>query len=306
MTLTAFILIFASLLLHSLWHFLCKSSGKSSMSFFALFSTSILLVILPMGLMSGLLFKLPLDILQYAFLGAFFGVICDVGLMMAYRNCDISMAYPMARALPVFFTMLVTSLFHWGKALSVWSVTGMIIIFAGCMCMTFTNSSNGLSLMEKLKSIRKGLIGILIAAAGTTGYTVADGFGIKKIMEFAPEGSNALLTAAAYSTCRESFASAMLWLIVPCCIYCGKEKGLLKNLVRTYHPFTAGVAAGLAYLLVLVAMNHVSNVSFVQAFRQLSLPVGALLGFIILKEKISALRLTALAVIMLGLIISVI
>ena len=39
MTLTAFILILASLLLHSLWHFLCKSSGKSSMSFFALFST---------------------------------------------------------------------------------------------------------------------------------------------------------------------------------------------------------------------------------------------------------------------------
>ena len=53
-------------------------------------------------------------------------------------------------------------------------------------------------------------------------------------------------------------------------------------------------------------MFFVTNVSFVQAFRQLSLPVGALLGFIILKEKVSILRLIALTVIMIGLIISVI
>ena len=53
MTLTAFVLILASLLLHSLWHFLCKSSGRSSMSFFAIFSTSLLLTVFPLGCCSG-------------------------------------------------------------------------------------------------------------------------------------------------------------------------------------------------------------------------------------------------------------
>ena len=77
-------------------------------------------------------------------------------------------------------------------------------------------------------------------------------------------------------------------------------------MVKTAHPYTAGVAAALAYLLVLIAMNHVSNVSFVQAFRQLSLPLSALLGFVILKEKVTTLRLVALFVIMAGLILSVI
>ena len=37
----AFGLVAASIFMHSLWHFLCKSSGKPSMAFFALFSTSL-------------------------------------------------------------------------------------------------------------------------------------------------------------------------------------------------------------------------------------------------------------------------
>ena len=68
----------------------------------------------------------------------------------------------------------------------------------------------------------------------------------------------------------------------------------------------AGIFAALAYLLVLVAMNHVSNVSFVQAFQQLSLPVSAALGFVILKEKVTILRIISLALIMAGLIMCVI
>lgn len=306
MTLTAFILIFASLLLHSLWHFLCKSSGKSSLSFFALFSTSLLITVFPLGLASGILFEIPTEVLKFTALGAFFGVFCDVGLMLAYKNCDISMAYPMARALPVFLTLLVTSIFHWGKELSAFSIAGMIIIFAGCVCMVFTNTGSSLTLIEKLRSVRKGLVGILVAAAGTTGYTVADSFGIQKIMAFAPEGHNVILTAAAYSTCRESIAAVTLWLFAIGSRCCGREKGLLPQLARSYHVYTAGFSAALAYLLVLVAMGYVTNVSFVQAFRQLSLPVSALLGFIILKEKVSALRLAALTMIMIGLIISVI
>ena len=305
MTLTAFILIFASLLLHSLWHFLCKSSGRSSISFFALFSTSLLVTVFSLGVFSGIMFSIPWNVFRFAALGAAFGVFCDVGLMLAYKHGDISMAYPMARALPVFLTLLVTSVFGWGKELSVWAVCGMITIFIGCVCMALTNGSSEQNWWEKLRSMRKSQLGIFIAALGTTGYTVADSFGIKKIMEFAPDG-NTLLTAAAYSACRESVAASMLWIILIGCRFCGREKGMLKSLAKSYHPYTAGISAGLAYLLVLAAMFFVTNVSFVQAFRQLSLPVGALLGFIILKEKVSILRLIALTVIMIGLIISVI
>ena len=72
-----------------------------------------------------------------------------------------------------------------------------------------------------------------------------------------------------------------------------------------YHPYVAGVFAALAYVLILLSMNYVTNVSFVQAFRQLSLPIGALLGSLILKEKITRIRWIALLLIMAGLLVSI-
>ena len=141
MNLIAFSLIASSIAMHSLWHFLCKSSGKSSMEFFALFSTSLFLTMLPFALCSGLLCNLPVEVIQFTIAGGLCGAVCNVGLMLAYKYCDISLAYPMARALPVFLTMLTTTLFGLGKTLSVWAIFGMFVIFSGCAAMAFSSKS---------------------------------------------------------------------------------------------------------------------------------------------------------------------
>ena len=305
MTATAFIFIFISLLLHSLWHFLCKSSGKASITFFAIFSTALFFTVSSIGVWSGLLFKIPWHIYKFAMLGAFFGIVHEVGLIWAYRNSDISLAYPMTRALPVLFTFVMTALLGWGKTLSLWATGGMLLIFIGCFSMSFSGGSLHESWQNKIIAIRKGLLGIMIAAIGTSGYTIADSFGIRSIMEFAGN-TNRILTAAAYSTCREITAAVVLWSIAA---FFGSrigEKGSCRELIKTPQPYLAGVFAGLAYLLILMAMNYVSNVSFVQAFQQLSLPVSAVLGFVILKEKVTILRIISLALIMAGLIMCVI
>ena len=300
MTATAFLLILLSLLLHSLWHFLCKSSRKASMTFFALFSTALLLTVFSIGVWSGVLFQVPWRVFRYAMLGAAFGVAGEAGLILAYRTSDISLVYPMATALPVLLTLLVTRLCGWGEPLSAAATAGMVAIFCGCLAMSLSGGDPGSSLRQKFTAMRKGLPGIFITAVSTTGYTVFDSFGIRNIMEFAA-GGDPILTAAAYSTCRESVAMVSLWLIVG--VNCRRERGReeLKTLRRSAAPYLAGVFAALSYLLVLVAMLHVTNVSFVQALRQLSLPVSAALGFIILKEKPSTLRLGALALILAGL-----
>ena len=57
-----------------------------------------------------------------------------------------------------------------------------------------------------------------------------------------------------------------------------------------------------AYVLVLLAMHFVTNVSYVQAFRQMSLPLGAFLGIVFLKEKTSGPKLVGLALIVGGLV----
>lgn len=303
MTFTAFIFIAASIVLHGSWHFLCKSSGKVSMAFFALFSSSLFVSMLPWALGSGVLFDLPGNVLWYAFWGAFSGAMCNFGLMLAYRSSDISQAYPMARALPVFLTMAGTSLFGWGKALSGPAIAGMIIIFSGCVCMALTNGKMS-SRREKIAAIKKGFLGILIASLGTTGYTIIDSFGIKAIMAAFPE-KNRILLASSYSCFRELVAATLMWLFFVIRFRQGKENGCLKTLAKTFNPYLAGLFAGLAYGLILIAMNYVENVSFVQAFRQLSLPFTALLGAVFLKEKISRLRWIALSVIILGLFLTI-
>ena len=300
----AFGLIVLSILMHSLWHFLCKSSGKSSMAFFALFSTSLFLTMLPFALCSGLLPALPFHVVKFAIGAALSGAVCNVGLMLAYKYCDISLAYPMARALPVFLTMVATVAFGWGKPLSAFAIVGMIVIFSGCLTMAFSGNSSAKSMKEKLIFLKRGLVGILIAACATTSYTIIDKYGIDAIMKFAPD-TNKLLVAGTYSCVREMTAMISMWLIVGGQKMMKKEEGVLRDLVKKYHPYVAGFFAALAYVLILLAMNYVTNVSFVQAFRQLSLPLSAFLGYLILKEKIAPVRWIGLSLIMAGLILSV-
>ncbi|MGN0871583.1 MAG: hypothetical protein ACI4UV_10390, partial [Victivallales bacterium] len=79
------------------------------------------------------------------------------------------------------------------------------------------------------------------------------------------------------------------------------RKHLSGKLFLQPQPYLAGFFAGLAYLLVLVAMGYVTNVSYIQAFRQLSLPVGLLLGILILKERATFQKIAGLALILAGL-----
>jgi len=101
------------------------------------------------------------------------------------------------------------------------------------------------------------------------------------------------------------FAVTMLWCCVLFCHFRRMERGVLKKLLVAPHPYLAGFFAALAYWLILVAMNYVTNVSFVQAFRQLSLPLSALLGYLILKEKVTPFRWLALVLIMAGLMLCI-
>ena len=170
--------------------------------------------------------------------------------------------------------------------------------------MAFSGNSGAKTMKEKLIFLKRGFVGILIAACATTSYTIIDKYGIDAMIKFSPE-TNKLLAAGTYSCTRELTATVCMWLIVGVQKVMRKEEGVLRDLMKKYHPYVAGFFAALAYVLILVAMNYVTNVSFVQAFRQLSLPLSAFLGYLILKEKISVIRWIGLSLIMAGLILSV-
>lgn len=297
MTATAFFLILASVVMHASWHFINKT-GRPTYPYFCVFSFALFLTMLPLLLLSGIkVWLLPPQVLLFILAGGFFGMLGDVGLSWAYRTTDMSVSYPLARALPVLMTMLITAVFSLGKPLNAAAFAGMTVIFAGCV---MTGWSNGSKKMFSTMS-GKGFAGIFLAALATTGYTITDSYGIRGMTE-ACKDIHPLLRAGSYSCMREF--TALVCLVLITLPRKAMRRKFDKSLLLSWHPYAAGAIAAIAYVLVLISMDHVTNVSFVQAFRQMSLPVGAIMGFVILKERPSLLRIAGLCIILAGLLIS--
>ncbi|WP_315980597.1 hypothetical protein [Aliamphritea spongicola] len=56
------------------------------------------------------------------------------------------------------------------------------------------------------------------------------------------------------------------------------------------------------YLLVLISMSMVTEVSYVVALRQLSIPIGVAIGVFWLKESVSITRMQGVSMMLIGLI----
>jgi len=68
--------------------------------------------------------------------------------------------------------------------------------------------------------------------------------------------------------------------------------------------YYTGLALSLSYMLVIASMKFVSNVSYVAGFRQLSIPLGVILGVVVLKEKLYLPRALGCLIIAAGLVIT--
>ena len=241
---------------------------------------------------------MPGMLFVFAFCGGACGVICNYGLTKAYCLSEVSLAYPLSRALPVILTMLTSFAAGIGKNLTFSAVVSMIIIFSGCMIMPLDSFSN----IRKSSFFNRSLPGIIVAACGTTGYTIFDSLGVKLFIE-----SNRHIpvwqASLAYSNLRETFLFTTL--ITSVMILPFERKKLSLSMFKKISPYLAGIFSGMAYALILISMLYVNNVSYVQAFRQISLPIGMLMGVLFLHEKCNAPKIIGMILILSGLVMSI-
>jgi drug/metabolite transporter (DMT)-like permease len=83
--------------------------------------------------------------------------------------------------------------------------------------------------------------------------------------------------------------------------------GERKELLAVWHTqkrnaLLAGLGLYTTYTTVLVSLAFVRNVSYVVAFRQLSIPIGATFGIVLLKEPRPAPKIAGLAILFTGLL----
>lgn len=295
MTVTAAILIFISVFMHVAWNMLSKSTRPST-AFYLIMNFVGGIIWLPFFIQSAPSFW-GLPVLFYLLLGGscIFEVVYMYGLAHGYKHGDISLIYPLVRALPVVMIALITLAIGIGKPFDLLTFGGMVTIAAGCFIMPFASFKN-----ISLRSLNKwALLFIALGAVGTTGYTLCDSQALKFLaFDGAPVSTAATLGYLFLIQMGLSLGEVPLILFDPA------ERAALKQFCgkSAIYPIIAGVCSSGAYALILFAMQYVSNVSFIQAFRQLSLPLGFLAGVIFLHEKSSATKITGLTLILAGLL----
>ena len=299
MSFLAFILIVFSAVLHASWNLLAKRSVMT-VSFYAVICMTAASMWLHVQLWT------PVDVLHLpaAFylcvLGSVTFDLCYcLGLVRAYRTMEMSTAYPMMRSLPLLLTAAVTSLFGWGAPLTPLALLGMAIVFVGCMMMPMKDFSS----FNFKDYLSRRMLFIFVVACGTTGYTIFDSQAQAVLREAYPTLAKPIVSMTFYST-RGICLSTLMALAVLCIP--GEKKNFASFFrEKNWMPFAAGAFASLTYITVLIAMNYVTNVSYVQVFRQLGLIFGLLGGIFILKEKPAVPKFIGVALIIAGLIITV-
>jgi len=301
MTPTAILLLLISASIHASWNFLSKRSRATIAFFLLALGASVIFFSPVLWLYHPLLPHLPGSVWFFLLLTAGFQALYYFGLAGAYRRGELSVIYPLVRALPVLMVAGVSWVLGRGEQITKLGFIGMLLVASGCMVLPMRSFFPASSPSPPSRpALNPALLLAFLAAIGTTGYTTIDDHALA-ILRQTPAFSQSGVPVTILYTFLEGI-SITVWLAVLVSII-PSERRELTSLRRSswLQPALAGIFMLLSYGLVLVAMAFVRDVSYVSAFRQTSIPIGALMGLLIDKEKAYLPKLVGILLISLGL-----
>ncbi len=298
MTWTAAVLVIISAFTHAGWNLLGKRQNPS-LAFFFVGGVAAAAAVSPAFWLYG-------DALRYVpptgwVLVAGTGIaqlVYYTGLAGGYRRGDISLVYPLARALPVLMVAGVSLALGRGDEIGHVALAGMVLVAAGCLLLP-------LSGFRRVRGYATPVtLFALVAAVGTTGYTVIDDSALRLLRGIETIGLNVTEVTLLYIALQTASATAMLGLGT---LLLAPERRRLVTMLGSRSLALSGVLTGViivaTYGLVLAAMAFVSDVSYVAAFRQLSIPIGAVFGLTLLGEPRYRPRILGVAIVTVGLVL---
>ncbi|RUA17351.1 MAG: multidrug DMT transporter permease [Clostridia bacterium] len=298
MTLTAVFFITISVFAHVGWNLISKSRQPSG-TFFLIANTAALLLVIPLlGYYRSVFVWVPSAVWALVAATGFFQTIYYLSLAGAYRRGDMSLAYPMLRALPVLFITAVSFILGRGHQIRPFGLLGILMVAFGCLLLPL-KSFRHLHFRDYLALC---CLLALVAAVGTTGYTLVDDEALRQLRtHFHPwMGYNSVtLFYVVLQT-----LSIEIWLGLYVLLFrAERNQSLYVWRKDRVHAAVAGIVLTFAYGLVLASMAYVVNISYVAAFRQLSIPLGAAAGMLLLNEPRYFPKLIGVGVIMGGLML---
>lgn len=290
----ALALVLVSVCMHAGWNVLGKRNAPSLSSFTLAYGAGGL-VMFPLVLLGPSLVALPSTFWGWLVLSGLCQMLYMGGLAWAYARGEVSVLYPIARALPVVLVPLISIALLGSRVLDMWDGLGMALVVAGALCLSLSHPE-----ARRFSTYLTPAMGFaLLAAAGTVGYSLID----KQALGLMQSTGHSGLTAGAVFMVLQAVMT-LAWAI-PLLALLPAERRRLPALRQQGLPMlvTTGLMMTCTYGLVLIAMALTDEVSYVVALRQLSIPVGVFMGVLWLKEPASSAKTLGTLVMLAGLML---
>lgn len=298
MELTALVLIIVSAFTHAGWNLLGKHEHPS-LAFFLVATAMGTLVLSPVVLpVAPAVTRFPPSVWLPLTLGGLFQCLYYTSLSAAYRSGELSVVYPIARALPLVLVALGSFLLGRGDAISLACLVGGAFIMAGCFVLP--QASFG-AIRPSAYFNRTSATALLVALC-TVVYSLADDHCIRLISPLTRPGLSSFRLSLLYLLVQNLTCIAFMLLLV---LSRAEGRQRLRHTAtrRLKNAAITGIGISGTYSLVLTAMNFASDVTYVVAFRQLSIPIGALMGMGILNESRTAPKFVGIVIMSAGLVL---
>ena len=298
MQILAVVLVTISAIIHAGWNFFSQQRGVTT-GFFFLSCLAAALVLSPLlWLYREGMAALPPFFWLCVVLSGLFEALYYQGLCGAYRSGDLSATYPLVRAAPVVLVALISLVFGGNRAPQGVGLVGVWLVAAGCLMLPLSSFRR-----PDLRSyfLPASLLA-LTAGIGTTGYSLADDQAIRHLTHIPTEIMPVNMRALFFLTLKTLSSTTALGILL---VIFPKDRARIRQTWR--NDLKVAMLTGLvifgAYGMVLAAMILAENVSYVVAFRQLSIPIGALLGFLVNREPLIPTRIAGVGIITLGVLL---
>ena len=294
MTNIAIILILMSAIIHAGWNFISKRSSPSAGFFLAANSIGTWIFFPWVLAYWGIVSRLPGNVWFLLVLTGFFQAVYCIALAAAYRRGDLSVSYPISRSLPVIMVPLVTMFLGRGALLGKWFMVGAVLVLAGGVLIS----------VEEIQPTRerpflKGTLPMAIwAAIGTTGYSMVDDKALRIIRQSLGDLYGTIPITLVYAFFEGLACAGWIGIFI---LMRGKDSRIKR--LHLGWAAGAGVLMYLTYGMVLLSMAYARDISLIVAFRQVSILIGALMGFVFLKEAAHRLKLLGLSLLFAGLVL---
>lgn len=282
----ALLLVVVAAFTHATWNLMAKKAASVGAPFVAAYTGFSAIFFAPAAIWAVLRFGFPMTR---------FAIICIVAsgilhlaysltLQRGYSVADLSVVYPIARGTgPLLAAIGAFTLLE--EKVTLGATFGLIAIVSGILVLASGGKVTKLAEPTARTGVAWG------GATGTfiAGYTVVDAWGAKML------GINPILIDWCANFVR-------LFFLAPSVL---RDWNKFRQQLDGYWLLAAGVGllGPIGYILVLTALQVGAPLHAVAPAREMSMMIGALLGMIVLGEKLTAARLLGCALIFVGVVL---